>query len=243
MSEALNNALSTIAEFVPKLLLFLVILVIGIVLAKAIGKALSAILERVGFDRAVERGGVKKALENSKYDASDVVSKIIYYALVLFVLQLAFGVFPANPISVLLSQIIAFLPRLIVAIIIIVVASAIAAAVRELISNSLGGLSYGKTLANIASVFILGFCVIAALNQIGVATTVTTPILIAVLATLGGILVVGVGGGLVQPMAKRWEGYLTKAEDEMPRIKEQAANAPSVKQQAQHAKNEAQHRY
>ena len=55
--------------------------------------------------------------------------------------------------------------------------------------------------------------------------------------------VVGVGGGLVQPMAKRWEGYLTKAEDEMPRIKEQAANAPSVKQQAQHAKNEAQHRY
>ncbi|WP_206510269.1 hypothetical protein [Rhodococcus sp. KRD197] len=243
MSEALNNALSTIAEFVPKLLLFLVILVIGIVLAKAIGKALSAILERVGFDRAVERGGVKKALENSKYDASDVVSKIIYYALVLFVLQLAFGVFPANPISVLLSQIIAFLPRLIVAIIIIVVASAIAAAVRELISNSLGGLSYGKTLATIASVFILGFGVIAALNQIGVATTVTTPILIAVLATLGGILVVGVGGGLVQPMAKRWEGYLTKAEDEMPRIKEQAANAPSVKQQAQHAKNEAQHRY
>ena len=104
------------------------------------------------------------------------------------------------------------------------VASAIAAAVRELISNSLGGLSYGKTLANIASVFILGFGVIAALNQIGVATTVTTPILIAVLATLGGILVVGVGGGLVQPMAKRWEGYLTKAEDEMPRIKEQAAN-------------------
>lgn len=243
MSEALNNALSTIAGFVPKLLLFLVILVIGIVIAKAIGKALSAILERVGFDRAVERGGVKKALENSKYDASDVVSKIIYYALVLFVLQLAFGVFPANPISVLLSQIIAFLPRLIVAIIIIVVASAIAAAVRELISNSLGGLSYGKTLANIASVFILGFGVIAALNQIGVATTVTTPILIAVLATLGGILVVGVGGGLVQPMAKRWEGYLTKAEDEMPRIKEQAANAPSVKQQAQHAKNEAQHRY
>ena len=243
MSEALNNALSTIAEFVPKLLLFLVILVIGIVLAKAIGKALSAILERVGFNRAVERGGVKKALENSKYDASDVVSKIIYYALVLFVLQLAFGVFPANPISVLLSQIIAFLPRLIVAIIIIVVASAIAAAVRELISNSLGGLSYGKTLANIASVFILGFGVIAALNQIGVATTVTTPILIAVLATLGGILVGGVGGGLVQPMAKRWEGYLTKAEDEMPRIKEQAANAPSVKQQAQHAKNEAQHRY
>jgi hypothetical protein len=184
MRNALDNGLSTIAQFVPKLVLFLVILVVGILIAKAIGKALSAILERVGFDKAVERGGVKKALANSKYDASDVVAKIIYYALLLFVLQLAFGVFPANPITQLLASIIAFLPKLIVAIIIIVVASAIAAAVRELIANTLGGLSYGKTLGTIAGVFILGFGIIAALNQINVATTVTTPILITVLATI-----------------------------------------------------------
>lgn len=243
MQDALKDGLSTVASFVPKLLLFLVILVIGIFIAKAIGKALSAILERVGFDRAVERGGVRKALANSKYDASDVVAKIIYYALLLFVLQLAFGVFPANPITTLLASIIAFLPKLIVAIIIIVVASAIAAAVRELIANTLGGLSYGKTLGTIAGVFILGFGVIAALNQIDVATTVTTPILVTVLATIGGILVIGVGGGLIQPMAKRWEGYLSKAEAEAPNIKQSAANAPTVKQQAQSAKNQAQARH
>jgi hypothetical protein len=240
MQDALRTGLSTVATFVPMLLLFLVILIVGIFIAKAVAKALSAILERVGFDRAVERGGVKKALANSKYDASDVVAKIIYYALLLFVLQLAFGVFAANPISVLLAGIIAFLPKLIVAIIIVVVASAIAAAVRELIANTIGGLSYGKVLANIASVFILGLGVIAALNQIGVATTVTTPILVTVLATVGGILIIGVGGGLIQPMSKRWEGYLSKAEAEAPRIKEHAANAPSIKQQASQAKNRAQ---
>jgi hypothetical protein len=240
VQDALNNGLSTIASFVPKLVLFLVILIVGILVAKAIGKALSAILERVGFDKAVERGGVKKALANSKYDASDVVAKIIYYALLLFVLQLAFGVFGTNPISDLITSVISFLPSLIVAIIIIVVASAIAAAVRELISNTLGGLSYGKTLGTIAGVFILGFGVIAALNQIGIATTVTTPILIMVLATLGGILVVGVGGGLIKPMSQRWEGYLTKAEAEAPKIKETAANAPPVKDQAQQAKAKAQ---
>jgi len=240
MQDALRSGLSTVATFVPMLLLFLVILIVGVFIAKAVAKALSAILERVGFDRAVERGGVKKALANSKYDASDVVAKIIYYALLLFVLQLAFGVFAANPISVLLAGIIAFLPKLIVAIIIVVVASAIAAAVRELIANTIGGLSYGKVLANIASVFILGLGVIAALNQIGVATTVTTPILVTVLATVGGILIIGVGGGLIQPMSKRWEGYLSKAEAEAPRIKEHAANAPSIKQQASQAKNRAQ---
>ncbi|NPD05663.1 hypothetical protein HN031_13305 [Nocardioides sp. zg-1308] len=239
MQESLENGLrsgfSLIAEFLPKLVLFLIILVVGLLVAKAIGKALNAVLERVGFDRAVERGGVRKALENSKMDASDIVAKLIHYTLVLFVLQLAFGVFGPNPISDLLTQVITFLPSLIVAIIILVVASAIAAAVKVLVEGALGGLSYGKALANVASIFILFLGVVAALNQVGVATTVTTPVLVAILATVGGVIVVGVGGGLIKPMQHRWEGYLSRAEEEAPRIKREAAAAPSVGEQAQQA--------
>lgn len=70
------------------------------------------------------------------------------------------------------------------------------------------------------------------------ATAVTTPVLITVLATIGGILIVGVGGGLIGPMSRRWEGYLAKAEAEAPRIKEHAANAPSAREQAQAAKSQ-----
>ncbi len=239
MSDALNDALRSIALFVPKLLAFIVILVIGLILAKLIGKAIDAVLEKVGFDKAVERGGIKKALAKSEYDASSIVGKLVYYTLMLFVLQLAFGVFGPNPISELLAGIIAFLPKAIVAIILVVIAAAVATAVRELISNSLGGLSYGKTLANIAGVFILGLGIIAALNQVGIATTVTTPILIAVLTAVVGVIVVGVGGGLVKPMQSRWEDYLTKAEAEAPKLKQEAANAPSVKEQARQAKDTA----
>lgn len=234
LRDGLRDGISTVSEFLPKLFLFLIILVVGLLIAKGIAKALNAVLERVGFDRAVERGGVKRAMANSKMDASDVVAKLIYYTLMLFVLQLAFGVFGPNAISDLIERVITFLPSLIVAIIIIVVASAIAAAVKTLIEGTLGGLSYGRTIANVASVFILFLGVVAALNQIGVATTVTLPVLIAILATVAGILVVGVGGGLVRPMQQRWEGYLTKAEEEAPRIKQQAAAAPSVETQARH---------
>jgi hypothetical protein len=208
---------------------------VGIIIAKVIAKALNALLERVGFDRAVERGGIKQALSNSKMDASDIVAKLIYYTLLLFVLQLAFGVFGANPISRLIEDVIRFLPSMVVAIIILVVAASIAAAVKGLLQNMLGGLSYGKALANIASVFILFLGVVAALNQVGVATTVTTPVLIAILATVGGVIVVGVGGGLIRPMQQRWEGYLSAAEREAPRVKAEAANTPSVREQAQDA--------
>jgi hypothetical protein len=240
MNAALQQTWNTVATFVPKLVAFLVILIIGWIIAKVLAKAIDAVLERVGFDRAVERGGVKKALAQSKYDASDIVAKLVYYALILFVLQAAFGVFGSNPISDLLTNVIAFLPSLVVAIIIVVIAAAIAAAVRELITHTLGGLSYGRLLANIASVFILGLGIIAALNQVGVATTVTTPILIAVLATVGGILVVGVGGGLIDPMRDRWRHWLVAADAETANIRAHVAAAPSVEDQARSAADRAQ---
>ncbi|BBX68937.1 mechanosensitive ion channel family protein [Mycolicibacterium psychrotolerans] len=233
MEDALRDMWRSVATFAPKLVMFLVILIIGVIVAKLIGKAVDKILERVGFDRAVERGGIRRALQNSNYDASTIVSKLVYYALLLFVLQLAFGVFGPNPVSALLTGVIAFLPRLVVALIIVVVAAAIAAAVRDIVSNALGGLSYGRMLANIASVFILGLGIIAALNQVGIALTVTLPVLVAILGTIGGILVVGVGGGLIKPMQQRWEDYLSRAEDEGRNMREhlnrrkQSTSAPT----------------
>ncbi|WP_320069886.1 mechanosensitive ion channel family protein [Micromonospora sp. RTGN7] len=212
--DAVGDALRAVLLFLPKAIGFVAILVVGWLIAKAVLKVVDKVLERVGFDRAVERGGIKAALARSRYDASDIVAKLAYYAVLLVTLQLAFGIWGPNPISDLIAGVIAWLPRAVVAIVIVVVAAAIAHAVKDIISSALGGLSYGRVLASVASVFILGLGVIAALDQIGVATAVTTPVLVAVLATVGGILVVGVGGGLVRPMQSRWESWLSRAERE-----------------------------
>jgi hypothetical protein len=232
MREALTTAWVTVADFVPRLVAFLLILLIGWLVARLVAKAVDKVLERVGFDRAVERGGIARAMERSRYDASTIVSKLVFYALLLLVLQLAFGVFGPNPVSDLLTAVIAFLPRLVVAIVIVVVAAAIASAVKDLISGALGGLSYGRVLANIAAVLILGTGIIAALNQVGIATTVTTPILIAVLATIGGILVVGVGGGLIRPMQSRWEDYLQTASRETENVKREVERTRATREEA-----------
>ncbi|NKE62379.1 hypothetical protein FXN61_38855 [Lentzea sp. PSKA42] len=220
--QGLTDAWRAVATFVPRLAAFLLILLIGWLVAKAVAKLVDKVLGRVGFDRLVERGGMRQMMSRTKYDASDLLVKLVYYALVLITLQIAFGVWGPNPVSVLLTGIVAWLPKAAVAIIIVVVAGAIASAVKDFIGGALGGLSYGRVLANIASIFIWALGIIAALNQIGVATTVTTPVLIAVLATVGGILVVGVGGGLVRPMQERWEGWLGRAEQELPQAQAQA---------------------
>ncbi|MBB2915462.1 F0F1-type ATP synthase assembly protein I [Streptosporangium becharense] len=221
--RGLADAWASIVTFVPRFVAFLVILFVGWLVAKALMKAVNAILERVGFDRLVERGGVGRALARSRYDASDLIAKLIYYAVLLITLQIAFSVFGPNPVSDLLGGVVAWLPRAAVAIIIIVIAAAIASAVRDIVGGALGGLSYGRTLATLAAVFIIGLGVIAALNQIDVATTVTTPVLIAFLATLSGILVIGIGGGMIRPMQQRWERWLDRAEAETGLIRTQAA--------------------
>lgn len=235
-----SNAFSDVATFVPKLVIFLVILIIGFIVAKAITKAVSAVLTRVGFDKAVERGGVKKALESSRYDASDILAKVVYYAIMLFVLSTAFGVFGPNPISDYLHAVIAYLPLVFVAIVIVIIASAVAAAVKALIENSLGSLSYSKLLGNLASGVILAFGVIAALDQLHIATHVVDAVLYATLAAIVGILIVAVGGGGIRTMSNRWEAVALKYDAEKPKIAEAARTAPSVKEQARQVKRAAE---
>jgi hypothetical protein len=211
-----SSAWTAVANFVPKLVAFLVIFVIGWFVAKILSKVVHRLLDKVGFDRVVERGGMKQMLERGKYDASELIAKVVYYAILLIALEMAFGVFGANPISTILTSIVGWLPKLIVAMLIVVIVGAVARVAKDLVSGALSGLSYGRMLGTIVSVFIWGLGIIAALNQIGVATAVTTPVLITVLATVGGVVVVGMGGGLIKPMQQRWETWIGRAEDQIP---------------------------
>lgn len=213
-SSGLTDAWSTVARIVPKFIGFLVIMAIGWFVARLVARAVDLLLRKVGFERLAERGGISRALANSKYDTTRIVSKVVYYALLLITLQLALGVFGTNPVSTMINGVVAWLPRGLVAIAIVVIAAAIARVVRDLVSSALSSLSYGNALATVASVFVLGIGAIAALGQAGIATAVTGPLLTAVLATIVGILVVGVGGGLILPMRERWERMLNTAENE-----------------------------
>lgn len=222
ISGGISSAWTAIANFVPKLVAFLVILLIGWIIAKILGKVVGMVLGKVGFDRIVERGGLKQMLERNNWNASTLIAKVVYYAILLIALEVAFGAFGPNPISNVLTAIVGWLPKLIVAMLIIVIVGAIANAVKNLVGGALSGLSYGRMVGTIAAVFIWGLGIIAALNQMGIATTVTTPVLITVLATIGGVVVVGMGGGLIGPMRQRWETWIGRMEAQLPEARAHA---------------------
>ncbi|GAA1865532.1 hypothetical protein GCM10009751_24570 [Myceligenerans crystallogenes] len=207
--SGLTSAWSSVASFVPKLLVFLVILLIGWIIAKAVSKFVGMILNRIGFTKVLDKAGAGRLLGGSGIEPITLLTKIIYYFILLIVLQLALSAFgPTNPVTQIVNDIVAWLPKLVVAIVIVVIAGAIANAVKDLIMASMGGVSYGPMLAKIAHIAILFFGIVAALNQVGIAVSVTTSVMTAVLAAIVGVVVVGVGGGLIGPMRARWEGWL-----------------------------------
>lgn len=214
IGTSFQNLVDTIFHAVPKIIVFLLILVIGWIVARVLARIVDMVLRRVKFDRFVERGVIGQALARSHTDATSLIAKIVYYAILLVTLQMAFGVWGPNPISTMLNAVVAWLPRAIVAIIIIVIASAIAKVVKDLINGAIGGLSYGPFLASVASIIIIALGAIAAVNQVGIAQTVTEPVLLTVLFTAGAVVAIGVGGGLIKPMQQRWERMLTAAERE-----------------------------
>jgi hypothetical protein len=226
ITDRLNDLLANIVGVAVKVIIFLAIMALGWIVGHWIYKWLGALLRRVGFDRGVERGGLNRILGDTT--ASDLMARLVELAFLLFVLQLALGVFGPNPVSDLIRGIVNWLPKLFVAVVIIVVAAALAGWVKEIIKSALGGLSYAGTVGTTAQVLILGLGLIAALNQVGVAGSVTLPVLIAFLATVAGIAIVGVGGGLVRPMQHRWERILNRAETETTLAAEKMRNHRST---------------
>lgn len=216
----LQDTLVAVQRFLPRLLAFVAVLVIGYVVARLVARAVAGMLARTGFERAVQRGGVRQALARSGYDAGTLLSRVVFFGLLLLVLQLAFAVFGPNPVSASLAGIIAFLPRLFVAMVIVVLAAAIAAGARELVIAQIGSLSYGRVLGGAAYALILGIGVFAALDQLQIAPAIVNGLFYGLITVIVGVTIVAVGGGGIAPMRKRWEQALTRMDTEAVRMRE-----------------------
>lgn len=232
IGNSLENAWARVVELTPQIVLFLVILIVGWFVAKLIAKVVDTILDKVGFDRWVERGGVRKALGRTEYEPSDLLAKVVFYGLFLIVLQLAFGVFGDNAVTDLIEGIVAYLPNIFVAILIMVVAAYLATGLREIVRGAIGGTQYGRFLATGAYVAVLVIGVFAALDQLQIAPTITTGLFYALLAIVAGSAIVAIGGGGIVPMRSRVERWLSKAEGEVSRMDRPTDRRPEPSDEA-----------
>ncbi len=207
-TEGIEDAWSDVAAFVPKLVGALAILLIGWFIAKAIRKLVHRVLTRVGFDGLVDRSGLGGYIERAGWaDSGLLLAKIVYFAVMIIVLQLAIGAFGDTAVQDVLNDLLAFIPKVFVALIIVVLTGAVANAVRGFVAPAVSHLDYGNIITQVVTIGIWVIGGFAALDQIEIAQDIVDTLFTTVMASLGAILVIKFGvGGIWAARDRFWPG-------------------------------------
>jgi hypothetical protein len=193
----LENAFDLVTNFVPKLALFLVILVVGMFVARWIRRIVHRVLTRIRFDDYIDKAGLGASLERAGFaDSGRFVAQLIYYLIVLLVLQLGFNVFGDNPITEALDGLVDWLPKLVVAVALIIIGGLVANVVSDLVEGATTGQDYSGFVTRAATAAVWVFFGLAAIDQIEIGEDLVDTVTTAIFASLTGILVIkfGVGG-------------------------------------------------
>lgn len=194
VSTALNNFIAAIPAIIGALL----ILAIGWILSNILATITDRVLERVGADRLyAEHGGQQVYGEaGSRVVPSDIGAELVRWVVRLVFLVAAANVLGLTQISLLLNQVILWIPNLIVAAVILLVAPLIGRFLRGVIEVGAGqmGFSNASLLGRIAEAAVIAFAVIIAINQIGIAADLVNILFIGIVGALA--LAFGLAFGL-----------------------------------------------
>jgi len=194
-SAALNNLLAAIPAIIGALL----ILAIGWILSGILARLVSTLLERSGADRLfAEHGGEVYGNRAQAFKPSVVGGELVKWLIRIVFLVAAANVLNLPQVSELLNQVLLWIPNLIVAAIILLVAPLIARFVRGVIEVGAGrmGFTNASLLGRIAEAAIVVFAVIVAVDQIGIAADLVDTLFLGVVAALAIAfgLAFGLGG-------------------------------------------------
>jgi hypothetical protein len=198
ISDSLQRGLDEFIAFLPRLVGFLIILLIGWLIARVVKALLVKALQGVGVDRALTSGSAGPHVARIMPDArpSELIGTVVFWFLFLGALAIAVSQLGIEALDSFLQAIVAYLPNVVVAILIFVVAGALAAAVSGLVSRTLGDTTTGRIAASAAPVLIMGIATFMILDQLNIAPAIVEITYIAVLGSvaLGMAIAFGLGG-------------------------------------------------
>src|SRR5215211_2757425 len=144
--DSLQTGFDAFFAFLPNLLAFLVILVVGFVIAKIVSAVVRKVAQKAGLDKALHESDAKQYVDRVMPDASpsSAIGKVFFYIIFIFVLTAAIGALKIPAVTAFMNQVLAYLPNVIAAIVIFVVAAALAGAVAAGVAKLLGDTPTGK---------------------------------------------------------------------------------------------------
>ena len=243
IGDSVQKGLDTFFAFVPRLVGFLLILLIGYIVARVVKGILTKVLERVGLDRALHTGSTGQYVNKVAPDTkpSRTIGAIAFWFIFLGAISIAVSQLGIRALTTFVASIAAYLPNVVAAIIIFVIAGVIAAAVGGLVARTMGDTPTGKIVGSVVPVLVMAIATFMILNQLKIAPAIVT---ITYAALIGGVflamaLAFGLGGRDVA--SKMLNDAYDKGQQNKDRVKEDMQTGKDRAQRdAQQVKDTAQ---
>jgi len=196
--EPIRASLHQIGAFLPRVLLAILILIVGWLLAKAVRFALVKALRAINFNVVTEKAGVDHFLQQggADLDTIRVLGALVYWLVILAALMIAFNSLELAYVTDLIGRIVLFVPKVIVAVVILVFGSYFARFVSAAVTTYLHNIGVGEAplIGRLALYAITVFVVLIALDQLGLGEIVRQTFLILI-AAIGFALALAFGLG------------------------------------------------
>src|SRR5919205_1736198 len=194
MFQPLQEAISVFLSYIPQLIGAIVILIVGYIIARVVQAIITQVLKGVGFEDWMERGGIKRFFEQAQTQEtpSSILGKIAFWFVFIIAITMAANALGIQQISGFLNQLIAFIPSIFAAVLILLLAGILA----NFVSGIVRGATGSSLLGTVAQYAIIIYAVFAALTQLGIAVQLTAPTFLIVLAgvALAAAIAFGIGG-------------------------------------------------
>ena len=221
IGETLREGVREIVAFLPNLIGFLLILLIGFVIAKVVSSVVRKLLEKTGVDRRVQESSansyVDAALPGASVSAG--IAAVVFWIIFVFFLFTAIGALKIPALTGFMNDVLAYLPNVIVAILIFVVAALLSGAVAGGVTKIMGDTPTGKIVATIVPALVMVIAMFMILEQLQIAPEIVRIAFAAVMfaLALGLALAFGLGG---RPVAQQLlESAYSKGQEQREQVK------------------------
>ena len=228
LKASLAGALNTFLSAIPRIIGFAAVLVVGWIVSSLLGRGVEALLHAVRFNDLARRSGFTGFVQKMgvRDDPAGVISSIVKWFVRLITLVVAFDTLGLPAVSGVLQQLLLWLPNLVVALVVLVIGGLAANALSQLVRGATAeaGFSNPDLLAIVTKVAVLGFTVIVAVNQLGIATTLINTLLVGIVGAFSIAFGLAFGLGGRDRAAQLLDSWSRRVERAAPKL-ERAASA------------------
>jgi hypothetical protein len=196
IGDSAERGFDTLFAWIPGLIGALVILSIGYVVAKIVGNLLARLLARAGLDRTVLVGKSGEWVRKLTASPSHLIGKLAFWAIFLGAISLAATALGIDALTAFVASVYAYLPNVIAAVLIFLVAGAVAAGVSTMATRFMGDTPTGRIVATTAPILVMTIATFMILDQLKIAEDIVVITYAALLGSiaLGAALAFGLGG-------------------------------------------------